>query len=141
MKLKRASTRPQSETIIALIDVVFFLLVFFMLIGRMDATAPFDVAPPHAQTGRDMPAGGVTLAISPMGDLALDGRAIAAETLASKLTVELVKDPDLRLRINAHRDTDLRHVLPFVSQAEGLGILDVILVVTPERSAASGGRP
>lgn len=28
MKLKRASRAPQSETIIALIDVVFFLLVF-----------------------------------------------------------------------------------------------------------------
>ena len=43
MKLSRPKRDQQSETIIALIDVVFFLLVFFMLIGRMDATAPFDV--------------------------------------------------------------------------------------------------
>ncbi|KIC06494.1 biopolymer transporter ExbD, partial [Leisingera sp. ANG-M1] len=50
------SRNPHSETIIALIDVVFFLLVFFMLIGRMDATAPFDVRPATAVTGRDMPA-------------------------------------------------------------------------------------
>jgi hypothetical protein len=121
MKLKRASRAPQSETIIALIDVVFFLLVFFMLIGRMDATAPFDVAPPQAQTGRDMPAGGVTLAISKQGSLALDA--------------------SLRLRINAHRDADLRHVLPYVSQAETLGIRDVILVVTPERAPQTGSHP
>ena len=51
MKLSRPPARQPPETIVALIDVVFFLLVFFMLIGRMDATAPFDVSPPTAATG------------------------------------------------------------------------------------------
>lgn len=73
MKLTRHARDQQSETIIALIDVVFFLLVFFMLIGRMDATAPFNVTPPVAQSGRDMPAGGATVAVSESGVLALDG--------------------------------------------------------------------
>jgi biopolymer transport protein ExbD len=135
MKLKRASRTPQSETIIALIDVVFFLLVFFMLIGRMDATAPFDVMPPQAVTGRDMPAGGLTLAVSESGELALDGQTVAAAALGPALTEALTKDAALRLRINAHRKADLRHVLPLVSQAENIGISDVILVVTPERAA------
>ncbi|WP_083100443.1 ExbD/TolR family protein [Pseudophaeobacter leonis] len=134
MKLKRRPRNPQSETIIALIDVVFFLLVFFMLIGRMDATAPFDVAPPQAQTGRDMPAGGITLAISQDGDLALDGTEITKTDLPAALASQLAQKPEMRLRINAHRDADLRHVLPQVSQAEALGFLDVVLVVTPERS-------
>ena len=139
MKLRRTSRIPHSETIIALIDVVFFLLVFFMLIGRMDATAPFDVVPPQAQTGRDMPAGGLTLAISEDGELALDGRKILATALASALAESLEKDPALRLRINAHREANLRHVLPHVSQAEAIGIPDVILVVTPEDASAAGG--
>jgi biopolymer transport protein ExbD len=134
MKLKRRPRNPQSETIIALIDVVFFLLVFFMLIGRMDATAPFDVAPPQAQTGRDMPAGGITLAISRDGDLALDGTEITKTDLSAALAGQLAQKPEMRLRINTHRDADLRHVLPQVSQAEALGFLDVVLVVTPERT-------
>ena len=45
MRLTRTPRRTPPESIIPLIDVVFFLLVFFMLIGRMDATAPFDVTP------------------------------------------------------------------------------------------------
>ncbi|MEP1329981.1 biopolymer transporter ExbD [Pseudophaeobacter sp.] len=133
MKLKRRAPNPQSETIIALIDVVFFLLVFFMLIGRMDATAPFDVIPPQAQTGRDMPAGGLTLAISEAGALALDATPITEAALSSALAQHLSKDPDLRLRINAHKQAALRHVLPWVAKAEALGVMDIILVVTPER--------
>lgn len=131
MRLTRRPAPQQSETIIALIDVVFFLLVFFMLIGRMDATAPFDVSPPVALTGKDMPAGGATVSVAADGALALDGIAIARSELASALGAMLGDTPDLRVRINAHRDSELRHVLPLVGAAEGLGARDVVLVVTP----------
>ena len=131
MKLTRRRQDPQPETIVALIDVVFFLLVFFMLIGRMDATAPFDVAPPIAQSGRDMPAGGATVAVSQDGALALDGIAMTRDELEAALASMLAKYDGLRVRINAHRDAELRHVLPLVGWAEGIGVRDVVLVVTP----------
>lgn len=131
MKLMRPARGPHSETIIALIDVVLFLLIFFMLIGRMDATAPFDVSPPLALTGRDMPAGGATLSIAADGAMALDGRALDRDGLTSALTAMLKADPALWLRVNAHRDAELRHVLPLVAEAEALGVRDVVLVVTP----------
>ena len=134
MKLKRADLRQPPETITSLIDVVFFLLVFFMLIGRMDATAPFDVTPPTAGTGADMPAGGATLSVSEAGDLALDGREVIGADLESAFAALLADDPDLTLRINAHRDAELRHVLPLVGRAEAIGFRDVVLVVTPGAS-------
>ncbi|TMV11344.1 ExbD/TolR family protein [Arenibacterium halophilum] len=132
MKLARPTRAQHSETIIALIDVVFFLLVFFMLIGRMDATAPFDVAPPVATTGADMPSGGVTLAVGADGSLAFDGVATDATGFEQALAQRLADAGDLRLRVNAHRDAELRNVLPLVARAEALGTRDIVLVVTPE---------
>ena len=76
MRLARPAGRTPPGTIIPRIDVVFFLLVFFMRIGRMDATAPFEVTPAVAVTGTDMPGGGVTLSISAEGALALDGQEV-----------------------------------------------------------------
>ena len=131
MKLTRRNRAQESETIIALIDVVFFLLVFFMIIGRMDATAPFSVDPPIAQSGKDMPAGGATIAISQTGAMALDGIEMSRNALEEKLANMLGQDETLRLRINAHRDAELRHVLPLIGWAEGIGVRDVVLVVTP----------
>lgn len=132
MKLNRPTRNTQSETIIALIDVVFFLLVFFMLIGRMDATAPFEVAPPVASSGRDMPAGGATLAVAHDGSLALDNVPLERSELEGVIATVLARDGDIRLRVNAHRDAELRHVLPLVGLAESLGVRDIVLVVTPE---------
>ncbi len=134
MKLCRVRSQQRSETIIALIDVVFFLLVFFMLIGRMDATAPFEVHPATAVTGADLPAGGATLSISAAGALALDGTAIAAPDLMPTLAVMLAESPDLLIRVNAHRDAQLHGILPLIAEIERAGARDVVLVVTPERS-------
>lgn len=134
MKLRRPQTRQMPETIIALIDVVFFLLVFFMLIGRMDATAPFDVRPATALTGADMPAGGTTLSIGASGTLALDGTAIAKADLIPALTARIAETPDMLIRVNAHRDAQLHSILPLIAEIEHAGARDVVLVVTPERS-------
>ena len=131
MKITRPAPRHHPETIIALIDVVFFLLVFFMLIGRMDATAPFDVTPPVAETGADMPAGGLTISVSAEGALALDGAELTPENAAQQVLLVLEDAPETRIRINAHRDATLRNVLPLIAQFEAMGAREVVLVVTP----------
>lgn len=131
MKLNRPPHRQHPETIVALIDVVFFLLVFFMLIGRMDATTPFEMLPPISQNGSDMPAGGFTVAIGANGSLAFNGLEIERRVLVESFTQRLANTPDLLVRINSHKDTELRFVLPLVAEFEKIGAQDVVLVVTP----------
>ncbi|MEH6836624.1 MULTISPECIES: ExbD/TolR family protein [Falsihalocynthiibacter] len=132
MKLARRPRRLPPETIIPLIDVVFFLLIFFMLIGRMDATAPFAVYPAFSTTGTEMPGGGATLSIGAQGELALNSAESALDSLLRQLSVSLADDPNLLVRINAHQDADLAHVLPLMAKIEALGARDLVLVVTPE---------
>lgn len=129
MRLTRPPVRQAPETIIALIDVVFFLLVFFMLIGRMDATAPFEVSPPIAATGSDMPAGGITLSVSAAGDMAVDGTPTTAPL--DILLDQIAQAPETLVRINAHHAAELRHILPLIAALEAAGAQDVALVVTP----------
>ncbi len=131
MKLARPAKRQSPETIIPLIDVVFFLLIFFMLIGRMDATAPFDVTPATALTGSDMPGGGATLSISADGAMALDGAVLTTPEMLETLRATLTEAPKTLIRVNAHKDAELRFVLPLVAQIEALGARDIELVVTP----------
>ncbi|PWR01194.1 biopolymer transporter ExbD [Meridianimarinicoccus roseus] len=131
MKLARPPRRGAPETIVALIDVVFFLLVFFLLVGRMDATAPFEVTPPVALTGADLPGGGATVAIAADGALALDGAALDRAPLMRVIADRLAREPDLRVRINAHAAAPLSGVLPLAAEIEALGASDIVLVVTP----------
>lgn len=132
MKLARAPRRTPPESIIPLIDVVFFLLVFFMLIGRMDATAPFEVTPALAVTGQDMPGGGTTLSIGAAGQIALYGAALDKAGALAALKESVAAEPTRLIRVNAHQDTPLSQVLPLVAAVEAMGARDVVLVVTPQ---------
>ena len=131
MRLRRTPRRVAPETILPLIDVVFFLLVFSMLVGRMDATAPFEIAPPIAMVGTDLPGGGAMIMLSADGALALDGLATDADALRAELQPRLAAEPGLSLRINADSTAALRHLLPLVAELEALGGREIVLVVTP----------
>ena len=133
MRLARLKRRSHGETVIALIDVVFFLLVFAMLAGRMDATAPFEIAPPIATSGSDLQKGGVTLSISPTGALALDGELIERDRVAPTVMKRLaLVGPKAEIRINADEKTALRQVLPIVDALEDEGAKRIVFVVTPD---------
>ncbi len=131
MRLQRRDHRPPPEPIIALVDVVFFLLVFFLLVARLDASAPFEVSPPIAASGQDMPGGGVTLSVAADGALAVNGTGAGAEDWLDRVTLAARRDDAHLIRINAHRDVALRHVLPLVSALEEAALGEVVIVVTP----------
>ena len=131
MKLKRREKPIPQETIVSLIDVIFFLLVFFMMVGRMDATAPFEVSPPISTAGESLPQGGTTIAIAADGRLALDGTSMETAALLSRVEDLLSRDNSLFIRINAHGEARLQELLPLVTALEKAGVQDVVLVVTP----------
>ena len=130
MRLRRADHRPPAEPIIALVDVVFFLLVFFLLVARFDASAPFEVVPPIAVSGQDMPGGGVTLSVARDGALAVNGDAVGDDWLA-QIEAAAARDAARLIRINAHRDVAMRHLMPLVSALEAAALGEVVIVVTP----------
>ena len=134
LKLRRADPggNPVGDAILPLIDVVFFLLIFFMLVGRMDATAPFDVTPPQATIGKALPAGGATLVIASDGRIALDGLERERAAAVSELSEAIGASPELRIRVQADGAAPLRHVLPLVAELEAAGAKDIVLVVPPE---------
>ena len=134
IRVRRRPERPQHETIVTLIDIVFFLLVFFMLIGRMDASSPFELSPPISGGGEALPAGGMTVSLSIDGRLALDGIEQPRTDVVRALQDAIARSREpVFVRINAHADTPVRHLLPLVTALEALPEGDVVLVVTPKR--------
>lgn len=132
--LRRPPRPPQRETIAPLIDAAFFLLVFALLAGRMDATAPFEVLPPVSTAGTPLPQGGATVSIAADGSMALDGVAMATDAVQAALIEAAVPF----VRINADAAAPLRHVLPLVAALEAAGPSRVALVVTPGLTPAPG---
>ncbi|MCV6584210.1 MAG: biopolymer transporter ExbD [Marinibacterium sp.] len=91
MDLTEPPRRPRSESIVPMINVVFLLLIFFLMTSRLAEPEPFDVTPPTAATEAEAQADPV-LFVSKDGRLSFDGAegtgaiaAVAAQSDASSI--------------------------------------------------------
>jgi biopolymer transport protein ExbD len=124
----RFEPRPRDDDarVLPLINVVFLLLIFFMLAGALAPADPFRVDPPLSLSEAPPPAEPLTLLIGADGELALDGERLDEAGLLDRLG-ELIEPgaaaPELHIKADAAlealqvvglleklRATGLRHV-------------------------------
>lgn len=114
-------TAPDIESrLLPLINVVFLLLVFFLLAGRLEPASPVPATPPLAEAeGRDQPVA-LRLHLGPDGAMALDGVPVTREALPAALDAHRTLGglPPVRLLADAGADAALMvALLEVLSQA------------------------
>lgn len=91
MRFARPPTRRNDdERILPLINIVFLLLIFFMLAGRLAADDPFDVEPARSASSAAAEADDMLVLVGADGRLALDGEVIGEAALRSAVAERLV---------------------------------------------------
>lgn len=78
--------RASEENVLPLINIVFLLLIFFMIAGALSAAAPFELEPPAVRNADDTaaPTSGVALAAD--GRIAFSGESVALSGLSERAT-------------------------------------------------------
>ncbi|EDZ44945.1 transport energizing protein, ExbD/TolR family [Rhodobacterales bacterium Y4I] len=72
MDLTDPPRRPRSESIVPMINVVFLLLIFFLMTSRLAKPDPFEVTPPEAALDTEAAAEAV-LYVDAQGQMHFDG--------------------------------------------------------------------
>ncbi len=133
MKLPPAPGRPLREPIGPLVDVVFLLLVFFLLAGTLEPVSPLRVEPPRAQPA-DMAADGPrpwALALAADGRVALDGELVADDERNRLLAERLPRQPGRPVRLMADAETPAGELLSLLVLLRQLDAGEVSLVTRP----------
>lgn len=128
-------TRPPEDadsSILPLINVVFLLLIFFMVSGRLSSSDPFEVAPPESESAGEAQLDGSEILLGPTGDLALDGQEIDRATLLERLEDRLRETPNLPLRLRADQEGAARGLVSLMQDLRSLGAQEVTLITLPE---------
>jgi biopolymer transport protein ExbD len=131
LRLPRRRRPRRTDAVTPLINIAFLLMSFFMLIGRMDARAPFPVLTPLSGVGVPLPRGGAMISVSAAGALALDGAFATAGEVVDRVAAAAAA-PVFQVRINADAQARVADVLPLVAALEAKGVPNIVLVVTPE---------
>jgi biopolymer transport protein ExbD len=123
--LPRRTTNAE-DNILPLINVVFLLLIFFMVSGTLIQEPPFAVTPPNTQHAAPLDSQAEYLAIGADGRLAWIGEAIEPADLAERLSQR--QQPGAPLQVRADRRLEARVLTGLLAELRAGGVAQIQLL-------------
>lgn len=122
--LNKPSLKPRSddERVLPLINVVFLLLIFFMLAGRLVASDPFAIQPPRSASDGLTDALEMVVLVAADGRIAIDNSEIDANMLAAVVAERLAEAPGLQVRLKADGTADAANVVGVMDTLRESGV-------------------
>lgn len=121
---RRASNAE--ENVLPLINVVFLLLIFFMVSGTLIQEPPFQLTPATTEHAEAQKSQSEYLAIGADGRLAWTGEEINVDQLADRLGQRA--DPDAPLQVRADRRLDARELTELLAELRSGGVAQIQLL-------------
>jgi len=130
MKFRRRPPRQEREAMIPLINVVFLLLIFFMLAGRLTQQPPFDWTAPDSRSERAPGTDGVVVHVAADGRIAVAGRAVRLDGLRAAVQ-EAAAEGVGPVHLRADRAAEANRVIAVLTQLRMAGVDAVRLYTRP----------
>lgn len=126
--MRRKKIRSDEDADINLtpmLDVVFIMLIFFIVTATFIKEAGIDVLRPDAPTAQKKLLVSVLVAISASGDIWIDKRKVAPESLRSYIERIHAENPKGGLVVQADRSAKAERLLQVLEAAREAGVTDV----------------
>jgi len=134
MRVPRKEPEKARIEVIPMIDIIFFLLVFFMistLSMTINRGLPVNL-PKAASSQRDLRES-LNITVTREGDIFLNKEPITLQEISQRVQAGLVKDPELLAVINADDHTIHGTVVEIMDKVRLAGISRLAIAVKPER--------
>lgn len=115
------SRRP-SINLASLIDVMFLLLIFFMLSTVFRNNSGIDISLPAASSSTEQQEAPYEIFIQDSGDITFqETPGISMERLETQMRALLAREPDARLALSADENTDYKSFIAVIDLARRVG--------------------
>lgn len=118
----RGRRRLPPVNITSLIDVLFLLLIFFMVSSTFIESPALQLDLPEAETAEAAQRDSLTITLSAAHELFVDGQGMAWEDLPARLAAAVAADPDLTLILEADQTVDYGTVIRAIDLARKQGV-------------------
>ena len=119
-----------------MIDVVFFLLVFFMMASlSMTVYRGMPVNLPRATTGTDTPSESAAITVARDGQAYLDRQPVTRQTLGERLRGLVGANPTVAIVITADEEVAHGKVVDVLDEVRAAGVTKMAIAIRPQAAA------
>ena len=108
-----------------MLDVVFILLIFFIVTSVFVTEAGIEVTRPEASTSESKKGDIILIAVGPNGDIWIDGDQVDPRFIRSRFELRLADAPNSAVIIQADASADNEQVMLILGAAREANITDV----------------
>jgi biopolymer transport protein ExbD len=131
LRIEVPRRRPAGIRLTPLIDVVFILLVFFMLASSFVDWRGFDLGLPAADATPDPAIDAVIVTVDETGRYRLNGEVVAADALATRVSAARGGDSERPVVVRAAEEASVEATLKALDRLHGGGIAAATLAEQP----------
>lgn len=122
IEFERRTRKPRPITVISLIDVMFVLLLFFMIAGHLEKTPIVKVDVPKADSGQLLDEGPIDVVLGKYDEILINDELLDETQVLAELKRQLMINPQRVITIKADQYLEANKLVRFmeaVSQAGG----------------------
>lgn len=122
---KKAAEEAGEIDLTPMLDVVFILLIFFIVTSVFITEAGIDVVKPEASTSESQGGDLILIAVGPQGDIWIDGELIDPRFIRSRFELRLADAPNSAVIIQADEAANNEQVMLILAAAREANIASV----------------
>lgn len=127
---RRPSDEDSDINLTPMLDVVFIMLIFFIVTATFIKQAGIDVTRPDAKTDQPKPLVSVLIAIGPNGDIWIDKNRVDENTIRAHIERLHAENPKGGIVIQADKLASYEKLKATLDAARGAGVLEVAIATT-----------
>lgn len=134
MRRRRHTDQAADESDInlaPLLDIVFIMLIFFVVTTSFVKESGIEVKRPTAQSTERREGGNILIAIAPNGEVWIDKRPIDIRSLHAVVERLRAENPESSVIVQGDRDAQIGLLVEVMDQVRKAGISDVSIAATP----------
>lgn len=134
MRMRRHSSHEEEAGIdlTPMLDVVFIMLIFFIVTSSFIKPAGISVQSPAASSASEQPRGNIMIAVNPEGEIWIDRQAVDIRAVRATVERLRVDQPDSSVVVQADQEARSGLVIQVMDQVRLAGVADVALAATIE---------
>src|SRR5690554_1116927 len=122
---KRDDEGPGEIDLTPMLDVVFILLIFFIVTSVFVTEAGIEVLKPEASTAEPKSKDLILIAVTADGDIWIDGESVDPRFVRSRFELRLAESPNSSVVIQGDRAATNKHVMGILRAAREANIASV----------------
>lgn len=121
MEFNRTTRKLRAISMVSLIDIIFTVILFFIVAGHMEKFSVIPVELPKADAGQHLDEGPVVVLLGKLGEVIINDDYYSGEQVETELKRQFAINPDRIITIKADTNMEANKLVDFMEQVRSAG--------------------